>query len=126
MSLLYSFSVRAECSMNSPETTLKCFEKYYNNKDANSLEKIYWGPARFHFPNLVSEESAYKIIERKKYKDDLNVDMNNGKFPIWAKKGNIELVCEKYIDGEIGIYSHIFRKIDGKMVHGWLLWAHSR
>ncbi len=119
---LVALSVEAdECSMNTPEQTLECYDEYTRAKDVDSLKTIYWELKSFHFSDKVREESAYKVIERKVYEKDLELGGALSEVPLWAKKGNVELISEKSTNGAKNTYSHIFRKINDK----WYMVGHS-
>lgn len=112
--------VGAECSMETPETTLKCYDEFIRDKNLTSLKTIYWDLKSFHFSNDVLQESEYKIVDKKTYLEDLDLGSGGQEIPIWAKKGNVELVSEKTINNQKGTYSHTFRKMDGK----WYMVGH--
>jgi len=106
--------------MDTPETTLKCYEEYTRKKDVAALKTIYWELKDFQFSDLVYEEYSYKILEKTIYTEDLKLENYTGEVPVWAKKGNVELVSEQYTNGQKGVYSHTFREIDGK----WYMVGH--
>ncbi len=106
--------------MSSPEATLKCYSRYLQEKNVDGMRRIYWKLDSFHFSDLVYKESPYEIIEKKIYEENLTFEGGDTDIPLWAQKGNVELVSETYTNDQKGTYSHIFREINGK----WYLVSH--
>jgi hypothetical protein len=120
VSYFFAGSVYAGCLMASPEETLQCYERFTDTKDIESLKEIYWGLQSFQFPSGDLDASGYIVIERKVYEDDLDLENWGGEIPIWAKKGNVELISIRWFGQEAAKFSHIFREIDGK----WYMVGH--
>ena len=106
---IFSFQAIGACPSSEPRETLNCYFTAVDKNDVKSINEVYLGLTEYHFNNATPpHRELHKIVTLK---DNIVNSIPNGTVPLWARKGNKEImVKEKYTNYEHMVSFYLTQK----------------